>query len=132
MKAKSADKSRTKPSLAADIEAHLADLPTVQRNALGTLRRIIKSLVPEAVEGFSYGMPAFRYLGHPLVAYEALEGHCSFFPMSPKVQASFSKELETYKTSKGTILFLPEKPLPAGLLKKIVKARVREIKEKYG
>lgn len=131
MKDKPPAKSKTASS-GAEISAHLAKFPKAQRAALGRLRKVIKEIVPGAVEGFSYGMPAFKYLGHPLVAYDAFKEHCSFFPMSPAVQASFIQELKSYNTSKGTIQFLPEKPLPASLVKRIVKARVTELKERYG
>jgi len=131
MKVKPPDKSKIASS-SAEITAHLAKFPKAQGAALGKLRKLIKEIVPAAVEGFSYGMPAFKYLGHPLVAYDAFKKHCSFFPMSPAIQASFTKELKPYNTSKGTIQFLPEKPLPASLVKRIVKARVMEIEERYG
>ena len=131
MKVKPPDKSKIASS-SAEITAHLAKFPKAQGAALGKLRKLIKEIVPAAVEGFSYGMPAFKYLGHPLVAYDAFKEHCSFFPMSPAIQASFTKELKPYNTSKGTIQFLPEKPLPASLVKNIVKARVMELEERYG
>jgi len=130
---KSSPRSKAKPaSSAAEVGTYLAKLPAAQRIALRNLRKTIKSAVPEATEEFSYGMPAFKYFGHSLVGYDAFKEHCSLFPMSPKVQASFSKQLKTYNTSKGTIQFSPKRPLPAGLVKKIVKARMKEIDERYG
>jgi uncharacterized protein YdhG (YjbR/CyaY superfamily) len=70
-------------------------------------------------------MPAFRYKG-ALVGYAAFPGHCGFYPMSPAVIVAFAAELARYSTSKGTIRFPVDKPLPAVLVKKIVKARVAE------
>lgn len=84
---------------------------------------------PEATEGISYGMPAFRYKG-ALVGYAAFKKHCSFFPMSPAVIEAFAEELKAYRTSKGTIQFAMDKPLPAGLVKKLVKARIAENERK--
>ncbi len=131
--AKSSAKSKAKTtSSAAEVGTYLVKLPVAQRIALRNLRKTIKGVVPEATEGFSYGMPALKYFGHSLVGYDAFKEHCSFFPMSPKVQTSFSKELKAYNTSKGTIQFSPKKPLPASLVKKIVKARMQEIEERYG
>jgi uncharacterized protein YdhG (YjbR/CyaY superfamily) len=130
---KSSPRSKAKPaSSAAEVVTYLAKLPKSQRIALGNLRKIIKGFVPVATEGFSYGMPAFKYFGHSLVGYDAFKEHCSLFPMSPKVQATFSRELKAFHTSKGTIQFPPDQPLPAGLVKRILKARIKEIEERYG
>jgi uncharacterized protein YdhG (YjbR/CyaY superfamily) len=85
--------------------------------------------VPEGEEVMSYQMPAFRYKGKILVYYASFQDHCSFFPGSAIVE-QFKEELKPYKTSKGTIQFPLDKPLPASLVKKIVKARIMEIEEK--
>ena len=71
-------------------------------------------------------MPTFRYKGTGLVAYAAFKEHCSFFPMSLAVLASFQEELKEYQTSKGTLQFPLHKPLPSVLIRKMVKARVTE------
>ena len=90
------------------------------------IREVIRSVVPaEATEAISYGMPAFRYKG-PLLGYAAFPNHCGLYPMDPAVIVAFQDELKGYETSKGTIRFPIDKPLPAGLVKKIVKARIAE------
>ena len=111
-------------SPAGDVEAYLAAVPEPARTTLNKIRATIRSVVPaEATEGISYGMPAFRYKG-ALVGYAAFPKHCSFFPMDPAVIVAFQDELKKYETSKGTIRFAVDKPLPAALIKKLVKARV--------
>jgi uncharacterized protein YdhG (YjbR/CyaY superfamily) len=111
-------------SPAGDVEAYLAAVPEPARTTLNKIRAAIRSVVPaEATEGISYGMPAFRYKG-ALVGYAAFPKHCSFFPMDPAVIVAFQDELKKYETSKGTIRFAVDKPLPAALIKKLVKARV--------
>jgi uncharacterized protein YdhG (YjbR/CyaY superfamily) len=108
-----------------DVERYLANVPDDSRAALETLRKRIRAAAPMATEGMSYGMPAFKHHG-PLVSYGAFSDHCSFFPMSPKVLDSFTSELEGYDLSKGTIRFTSKRPLPAALVKRIVKVRIEE------
>jgi uncharacterized protein YdhG (YjbR/CyaY superfamily) len=110
-----------------DVDDYLAGVPTEPRAALEKLRKTIRAAAgPEASEGFSYGIPAFKLHGRPLVAYAALRHHCSFFPMSPAVIEAHKKELGPYELSKGTIRFQADKPLPSGLVRKLVKARLAE------
>jgi uncharacterized protein YdhG (YjbR/CyaY superfamily) len=111
----------------ADVERYLAGLPAESRLALSRLRRIIRSIVPDAIECISYQVPTFKYLGG-LVGYAALPDHCSFFVMSPSVMQAHEAELKAYDTSKGTIRFPAGKPLPEALVKKLVRARVAENK----
>jgi len=113
--------------MAKDVDEVLAGLPAGQRAALQRLRETIRLAAPGAVDGFSYGLPAFRLNGRPLVAYGAAKGHCSFFPMSPALIEAHGGELAGYDTAKGTIRFTPEKPLPADLVQRIVRARVEEL-----
>jgi len=110
-----------------DVDAYLADVPGDARAVLERLRKTIRAAAgPEAQEGFSYGIPAFKLHGRPLVAYAALKNHCSFFPMSPAVIEAHAKELSDYETAKGTIRFTADKPLPSTLVRKLVKARAAE------
>jgi uncharacterized protein YdhG (YjbR/CyaY superfamily) len=110
----------------AGVEAYLAKVPEPARTTLQKVRATIRSVVPaEATEGLSYGMPAFRYKG-ALVAYAAFKDHCSFFPMQASLLEEMKNELKNYRTSKGTLQFPQDKPLPAALLKKMVKLRVAE------
>lgn len=122
-------KVRTSPKSAstfADVEAYLAKVPEPARTTLQKVRAAIRSVVPpETTEALSYGMPAFRYKG-ALVAYAAFKDHCSFFPMQASLIDEMQNELKSYRTAKGTLQFPLDKPLPAALLKKMVKARVAE------
>jgi uncharacterized protein YdhG (YjbR/CyaY superfamily) len=114
------------------VNAYLASLPADKRAALEKLRNAIRAAAPEAEEGFSYGLPAFRLGGRPLVAYAASTNHCSLYPMSPAVIRAHAADLKKFETSKGTIRFTPEKPLPARLVRKLVRARLSELRSKSG
>jgi uncharacterized protein YdhG (YjbR/CyaY superfamily) len=109
-----------------EVDDYLAKVPDEARASLEKLRRTVRAAAPKATEGFSYGIPAFKLHGRPLVSYAALKNHCSFFPMSPAVIDAHRKELEGYDTSKGTIRFGVDKPLPAALVRKLVRARIAE------
>lgn len=114
------------PGKAADVEAYLAACPEPHRTTLIRIREMIRAAAPkEATEVISYGMPAFRYKGG-LVGYAAFKEHCSFFPMSGRLVEEFADELKPYKTSKGTIQFPVDKPLPAALVRRMVKARIAQ------
>jgi uncharacterized protein YdhG (YjbR/CyaY superfamily) len=106
-------------------DTYLATQPEEVRIVLEKLRHTIKIAAPDAEELISYGMPAFRYHGM-LVYFAAFKNHCSFFPGNSGLVQSMQDELKSYKTAKGTIQFTVEKPLPAGLVTKIVKARIKE------
>jgi uncharacterized protein YdhG (YjbR/CyaY superfamily) len=108
------------------IDEYLATLSQDKRSALEVLRRTIKSAAPKADECISYGLAAFRLDGKPLVAFGASANHCAFYPMSSSTVAAHKDELEGYETSKGTIRFPVNKPLPATLVRKLVKARIAE------
>jgi uncharacterized protein YdhG (YjbR/CyaY superfamily) len=105
----------------------LANATPEQRAALEKLRKAIRAAAPNAEEGVSYGLAAFLLNGKPIAALKASANHCSYFPMSGSVVERFAKELANYDTSKGTIRFPANKPLPAALVKKLVKARIAEI-----
>jgi uncharacterized protein YdhG (YjbR/CyaY superfamily) len=110
----------------ADVDAYLAGVPEPARTTLEKLRATIRAAAPkEAIEEISYGIPAFRHKGG-LVAYAAFKTHCSFFPMSASMLDDFAEDIKGYRTSKGTLHFPMDKPLPAALVKKMVKARVVE------
>ena len=109
-----------------NIEDYLAALPEAQRAALEKLRKTIKAAAPGATETISYQMPAFRDQGRFLVSYAAFKGHCSFFPASNAVLAALGEELKPYYSGKGTLRFTTDKPIPAALVKKIVKTRLEE------
>jgi uncharacterized protein YdhG (YjbR/CyaY superfamily) len=111
--------------LAKDIEHWLSRLAAPQRATLETLRAQIRAAAPGAEEVISYGQPTFKLHGH-LVAFGAFKDHLSFFPMNSVVISQHAAELKGYKTSKGTIQFTSAKPIPAALVKKIVKARIAQ------
>jgi uncharacterized protein YdhG (YjbR/CyaY superfamily) len=115
----------TRPGTPELVDTYLAALPDDKRAAPERLRKAVRAAAPEATEVISYRMPAFSYHG-PLVCFAAFKNHCSFFPMSTSVMIAHSDELEGYETSKGTIHFPAAKPLPAALVKKLIRARMRE------
>ncbi len=103
-------------------DGYLARLSAEKRAALERLRRAIHAAAPKAEECISYGVPAFRLNGRFLVGLGAASDHCSFYP-GAAVQA-FAEDLKGYDTSKGTVRFQPGRPLPASLVRKLVKARI--------
>lgn len=112
-----------------NVDEYLADVPEPARSTLKKVRGAIRSAVPaEATECISYGMPAFKHKG-VLVWFAAFSDHCSLFPTASVIEA-FKKELKSFSTSKGTIQFPTDKPLPVALVKKLVKARITQIEGK--
>ena len=109
------------------IDEYLAAVSYEQRAALEKLRKTIRTAAPTAVECISYQLAAFRLNGKPLVAFGATTSHCAFYPMSGSTVAAHKRELAGFETSKGTIRFQPSKPLPATLVRKLVKARMAEL-----
>jgi uncharacterized protein YdhG (YjbR/CyaY superfamily) len=107
------------------VAGYFRKLSPEKRTALGKIRSAVKAAAPRAEECISYQIPAFRLDGRVLVWYAAMKEHCSFFPGAYAV-ASLKPELKKYTTSKGTIRFSPERPLPATLVRKLVKARIAE------
>src|SRR5439155_14203670 len=107
------------------IDEYLAPLSEDKRAALARLRAIIRAAAPDAEECISYQIPAFRLNGM-LVGFGASAHHCAFYPMNSSTVAAFKDELEDFDTSTGTIRFQPDHPLPAALVRKIVKARIAE------
>jgi uncharacterized protein YdhG (YjbR/CyaY superfamily) len=116
---------RKRTSAPKTIAQYLARLSPDQRAALQRLRRTIRAAVPRAEECISYQLPAFRLHGRMLVWFGAGASHCAFYPGA--VVDDFSAELKTWRTSKGTIRFQPDHPLPASLVRKLVKARIARI-----
>ena len=112
-----------------NVDEYLAGVPEPARSTLNKIRATIRSVVPpETTEAISYGMPTFQYKGG-LMGYAAFANHCSIFPTAAVIE-QFKKELKGFATSKGTIQFPTNKPLPAALVKKLVKARLAQIKTK--
>lgn len=110
------------------IDEYLATVPEEQRPVLIKLRQLIHKIVPKAEEYISYGLAAFRLNGRPLVAFGGWANHCAFYPMSGRTLVAFGDELEGFSLSKGTIRFTRDNPLPAAIVRKLVKARIAENK----
>ena len=125
MKARSGGAGSTAGKPARTTDEYLAALGAEQRSALEKLRRMIRAAAPGAEECISYRLPAFRKDG-VLVAFGATANHCAFYLMSSTALDAFEEDLKGYDTSKGTIRFQPEKPLPAALVRKLVRARLDE------
>ena len=129
--AKSAESSSAakKSATPKTVDEYLAGVPEPARTTLNKIRAVIRSVVPaEATEVISYGVPTFQYKG-PVIWFAAFSKHCSVFPTASVIE-KFKDELKGYRTSKGTIQFPVDKPLPASLVKKMVKTRLAEIENK--
>ena len=112
-----------------NVDEYLAGVPEPARGTLNKIRAAIRSALPlEATEGISYGIPTFNYNG-PLVWFAAFSNHCSLFPSAAVIEA-FKDELKGFSTSKGTIHFPTDKPLPTALVKNLVKARIAQNESK--
>jgi len=110
------------------IDEYLAALDPGQRAALEKLRQAIRAAAPKAEECISYQVPAFRQDGF-LVAFGAAKKHCAFYPGAFAVEAH-KGELKRYDTSKGTVRFPADKPLPVALVRKLVKARIADMRRR--
>jgi uncharacterized protein YdhG (YjbR/CyaY superfamily) len=115
----------------ATIDKYLAGVSDEQRTALEKLRKTIRAAAPKAEECISYQVPSFRHNGM-LVGFSASAKHCSFYLMSTAMLKEFKGELSAYDVGKGTIHFRPGKPLPAALVRRIVKARIAENESRHG
>ena len=114
------------PAKPKTIDEYLGGVSEDKRPALERLRAAIRAAAPKAEECISYGLAAFRLNGRPLVAFGATEKHCAFYLMSSSTVEDHRNELKDYDTSKGTIRFQAEQPLPVALVRKLVKARLAE------
>jgi len=109
------------------IDEHLSKLPEDQRAALQALRETILSVMPDAEEVISYGVPMFKQNGKGVISMSAKKDYCSLHLMSPPLAKAMESELKKYLKG-ATLHFTPDKPLPASLVKRIVKARLKEMK----
>jgi uncharacterized protein YdhG (YjbR/CyaY superfamily) len=116
-----------KKNTAKTVDAYLAALAPDKRRALTKLRAQIRAAAPQATETISYGMPAYKMNGRPVVYFGAAAHHCSLYAVPDRDRSgALRAELARYDTSgKGTLRFTPEKPLPAALVTKLVKERIR-------
>lgn len=115
--------------IAVQVRAYLAAQPAAVRKELLKLQTAIRSAAPGAVEWFSYGVPGFRLDGKPLAWYGGWKAHTSLYPITAGMRKANDAELDNYETSKGTVRFPLGKPLPVAFVKRLVKARVSEIRD---
>jgi uncharacterized protein YdhG (YjbR/CyaY superfamily) len=109
------------------MDEYLDGLAQDQKDALERVRAVVRDAVPEAEEGSSYGMPAFRYQGRPMLGLRAAKKHLSIFPFSPAAIEEVKDRLGDHDLAKGTIRFTADRPVPEDVLRDLVHARVREI-----
>jgi uncharacterized protein YdhG (YjbR/CyaY superfamily) len=115
-----------------DIDAYLAAIPTTHRVALKRLRTLMKKLYPTATEHIGYGRPLFKLDGHPLGGFQAATNHSSLFVWSGTAFKTLGRLLDGFDTGMGTIRFAPGKLPPERILKAILDARAKEIKDRWG
>jgi uncharacterized protein YdhG (YjbR/CyaY superfamily) len=113
----------------ASIDDYLRSVPEDRRSALEGLRTKIRSIVPDAQECISYRIPAFRVNGVVVAGFCASAKGCSYFPFSGSTLKALARDISRYDQTKGSLHFLPDEPLPLGLVRKLIKVRIAETNE---
>ena len=114
------------PEKSPKIDEYIAAFPEDVREALETMRRVIREAAPGAVEAISYGIPTFKLKGKNLVRFAGFRDHLSFFPTSSPIPV-FEKELAPYSTSRGTVRFPLGEPVPYDLIRRMTDHRLKEV-----
>lgn len=112
---------------AGEIDSYLAGVDEPKRSTLEQLRRSIHAVVPDAEECISYGVPAFKLQGKTIAGFAAFKNHLSYLPHSGSILPGLATDLAGYEGTQGSLHFPIDQPLPAALVSKLVKARLREL-----
>jgi uncharacterized protein YdhG (YjbR/CyaY superfamily) len=113
-----------------EIDTYLRSLDDPKRSTLETLRRTILEVIPEAEQGMSYGVPAFRLEGKVVAGFAAFKNHLSYLPHSGSVFPELKDDLALYKTSTGALQFPIDRPLPKSLVKKLIAVRMKQARSR--
>lgn len=111
-----------------EVDRYLAAIAQPQRGTLEQLRRNILQVIPDAEQVISYGFPGFKLEGKIICGFDAFKNHCSFFPHSSLVIPALESDLKGYQYSKGALRFPIDQPLPAALVKKLIRTRLRQLR----
>lgn len=109
-----------------DIDNYLAAINEPKKSTLEALRKTILEISPRAEQCITYGVPTFKVEGKAVAGFAAYKNHCSYFPMSGSVLNRLQEDVANYATSRGTLQFAPDKPLPKTLVKKLIKVRLAQ------
>jgi uncharacterized protein YdhG (YjbR/CyaY superfamily) len=111
---------------AKEVDQYLDALEETKRTTLARLRQTIMDILPEADQGLSYGVPAFKVGGKTIAGFAAFKNHLSYLPHSGSVFPQMTEELKGYVTSSGALRFSIDEPLPAPLVEKLIAVRLRQ------
>ena len=113
-----------------EVSAYIAKFPPKTRAILSRIRATIRKTAPRATESITYRIPTYKLDGHRLIYFAGFKSHIGLYPVTPDVKAKFKKELAGYKGGKGTVRFPLDEPVPLGLIGRIVKFKMQQIREK--